>query len=105
MIETNKIVNWDCIVEMSKLPELSIDLLVTSPPYGVGINYDVHQDDVIFEDYLKFTKEWLTQAYRVIKDDGRVAINIPYEINRQDKGGRIFFVSEVYQIYYHQLNL
>lgn len=98
MIETNKIINGDCIVEMGKLPESSIDLLVTSPPYGVGINYDVHQDDVIFEDYLKFTKEWLTQAYRVIKDDGRVAINIPYEINRQDKGGRIFFVSEVYQI-------
>ena len=69
MIETNKIINGDCIVEMGKLPELSIDLLVTSPPYGVGINYDVHQDDVIFEDYLKFTKEWLTQAYRVIKDD------------------------------------
>jgi site-specific DNA-methyltransferase (adenine-specific) len=34
----------------------------------------------------------------VLKDDGRVAINIPYEINRQDKGGRIFFVSEIYQL-------
>jgi site-specific DNA-methyltransferase (adenine-specific) len=34
----------------------------------------------------------------VLKDDGRIALNIPYEINRQSKGGRIFFVSEVYQI-------
>jgi site-specific DNA-methyltransferase (adenine-specific) len=34
----------------------------------------------------------------VLKDDGRIALNIPYEINRQDKGGRIFFVSEIYQL-------
>jgi site-specific DNA-methyltransferase (adenine-specific) len=98
MIETNKIINGDCIEVMKTLPENSVDLIVTSPPYGVGINYDTHNDDVIFEDYQKFTIDWLLQAYKVLKDDGRVAINIPYEINRQDKGGRIFFVSEVYQI-------
>lgn len=40
----------------------------------------------------------MEQAYRVLKDDGRIALNIPYEINRQDKGGRIFMVSEVWQI-------
>jgi site-specific DNA-methyltransferase (adenine-specific) len=34
----------------------------------------------------------------VLKDDGRIAINIPYEINRQAKGGRVFMVSEVWQI-------
>jgi site-specific DNA-methyltransferase (adenine-specific) len=52
----------------------------------------------VFEEYLKFTKTWLTEAYQLLKDDGRIAINIPYEINRQDKGGRIFFVSEIYQL-------
>ena len=40
----------------------------------------------------------MEQAYRVLKDDGRIALNIPYEINRQSKGGRIFMVSEVWQI-------
>lgn len=98
MIETGKIINGDCIEEMAKLPEGCIDLIVTSCPYGVGIGYDVHNDDVEFEEYLKFTKEWLTEAYKVLKDDGRIALNIPYEINRQSKGGRIFFVSEVYQV-------
>jgi site-specific DNA-methyltransferase (adenine-specific) len=34
----------------------------------------------------------------LIKDDGRVSINIPYEVNVQDRGGRVFFVSEFYQI-------
>jgi site-specific DNA-methyltransferase (adenine-specific) len=100
MIENyiGKVINGSCVDVMSKMPINSIDLIVTSPPYGVGINYDVHDDDVVFEEYLKFTKTWLTEAYQLLKDDGRIAINIPYEINRQDKGGRIFFVSEVYQI-------
>ena len=100
MIEnyTGKVINGDCIDIMSKMPISSIDLIVTSCPYGVGINYDVHNDDVYFDEYLKFTKEWLTEAYQLLKDDGRIALNIPYEINRQDKGGRIFFCSEVYQV-------
>lgn len=98
MIETGKIINGDCIEEMTKLPEGCIDLIVTSPPYGVSIKYDVHDDDVEFEEYKVFSENWLSEAYRVLKDDGRIALNIPYEINRQSKGGRIFFVSEIYQI-------
>jgi site-specific DNA-methyltransferase (adenine-specific) len=98
MIETGKIINGDCIEVMSTLPECSVDLIVTSPPYGVGIEYDVHDDDMLVDEYFKFTEDWMTQAFRVLKDDGRIAINIPYEINRQEKGGRVFMVSEVWQI-------
>ena len=98
MVETNKIINGDCIKVMSEMDENCIDLIVTSPPYGVGIDYDVHDDDMEFTEYKKFSKEWLTQAFRVLKDDGRIAVNIPYEINRQSKGGRIFMVAEVWKI-------
>jgi site-specific DNA-methyltransferase (adenine-specific) len=94
----NKIINGDCIEVMKTMPESTVDLIVTSPPYGVGIEYDTHNDDVDFEEYKIFSKEWLTEAYRVLKDDGRIALNIPYEINRQDKGGRIFMVSELWSI-------
>jgi site-specific DNA-methyltransferase (adenine-specific) len=93
-----KVINGDCIEVMASMPEGSVDLIVTSPPYGVGIAYDVHQDDIIWDEYVKFTHSWMEQAYRVLKDDGRIALNIPYEINRQDKGGRIFMLSEVWQI-------
>ncbi len=99
MLETNKIFNGDCIEVMSsELPENSIDLIVTSPPYGVNIDYDCHDDDVYFEDYKIFSKKWLSSAYRVLKEDGRIALNIPYEINRQNKGGRIFMVAELWKI-------
>ena len=94
----NNIINGNCINVMSEMPESSIDLIVTSPPYGVNIKYDVHDDDMEISEYLDFTKKWLTEAFRVLKDDGRISLNIPYEINRQSKGGRIFLVSEVYQV-------
>ena len=97
-METNKIYQGDCIEVMKTFPENSIDLIVTSPPYGVGIDYDSFEDDIHFEEYKQFSKSWLTEAFRVLKDDGRIALNIPYEINRQDKGGRIFMVSEVWSI-------
>ena len=100
MIENyiNKVTNGDCIEVMKEMPDSFVDLIVTSPPYGVNINYDVHDDDMEINQYLDFTRDWMTEAYKVLKDDGRIALNIPYEINRQEKGGRIFLVSEVYQV-------
>ena len=100
MIENyiNKVINGDCVNVMSELPEGSVDLIVTSPPYGVNIKYDVHNDDMYFWEYKAFSRDWLSEAFRILKDDGRIAVNIPYEINRQDKGGRILMVSEVWQI-------
>ena len=50
MLETNRIINGDCVEVMETLPKSSIDLIVTSPPYGVGIAYDVHDDDVYFDE-------------------------------------------------------
>jgi site-specific DNA-methyltransferase (adenine-specific) len=100
MIEdyVGKVISGDCIEVMAKMPESSVDLIVTSPPYGVGIAYDSFNDDIEFEQYKLFSASWLREAYRVLKDDGRIALNIPYEINRQDKGGRILMVSEIWQV-------
>ena len=88
----------DTVKFMNEMPEKSVDLIVTSPPYGVGIDYDSWDDDKYFDEYMRFTREWLSAAYRVLRDDGRIAVNIPYEINRQKKGGRIYFSSEVWQV-------
>jgi site-specific DNA-methyltransferase (adenine-specific) len=97
-METGKIINGDCIEVMKTLSDGCVDLVVTSPPYNCGIKYDTHIDDLPMDKYWGWTREWLTETYRLIKDDGRVSINIPYEVNVQDRGGRVFFVSEFYQI-------
>lgn len=63
----------------------TIDLVVTSPPYNVGIKYSSHDDKMSYEDYLCFIREWLTRCYRLTKEDGRLCLNIPLDKN---KGGQ-----------------
>ena len=98
MIETGKIINGDCIEVMKTFPEGSIDLVVTSPPYNVNITYDVHKDDLPMDEYYEWTKDWLREAFRVLKDDGRIAVNVPNELNVQERGGRILFVAEFWMM-------
>ncbi|CAB4129850.1 COG0863 DNA modification methylase [uncultured Caudovirales phage] len=100
MIENyiNKVINGDTIDVMSEMPEGWVDLVVTSPPYNVGIKYDTHNDEIVMDEYWEWSEKWLTEAYRLLKDDGRMAINIPYEVNVQARGGRVFFASELYQV-------
>jgi site-specific DNA-methyltransferase (adenine-specific) len=94
MIETNKIINGNCIDVMSSMPEGSVDMIVCSPPYNANIKYDVYDDGLSMDDYWKFTTDWLSQAFRVLKDDGRIAVNVPIEMNVQERGGRILFNAE-----------
>ena len=98
MIETGKIINGDCVEVMKSLPDGCIDLLVTSPPYNVNVSYDVYDDGRSMDDYWEFTRQWLTESYRVLKDDGRVAINVPIELNVQERGGRILFNAEFWMM-------
>ena len=93
-----KVITGDCIEVMKTFPEKCIDLVVTSCPYGVGIDYDVYDDNTTIEEYLDFTKKWLESAFRVLKDDGRICLNIPYEVNLKDNGGRVFIVSEIWNV-------
>ncbi|HRQ23391.1 MAG TPA: DNA methyltransferase, partial [Anaerolineales bacterium] len=63
----------------------SIDLIVTSPPYNVDIQYNSHKDDVTYAEYLEFSKKWMTRCFDWLKDDGRFCLNIPLDKN---KGGQ-----------------
>ena len=86
----DKIHNIDCVEGMKLLPDGCVDLVVTSCPYNVGIAYDVHKDSEPMEEYFEWSKTWLSEVYRTLKDDGRIALNIPYEVNVRERGGRVF---------------
>ncbi len=68
-----------------QLQENTIDLIVTSPPYNVDIQYDSHDDEMPYPDYLAWTEQWLARCYQWAKDDGRFCLNIPLDKN---KGGQ-----------------
>lgn len=61
-----------------------IDLIVTSPPYNVGIDYDSNDDTISYEDYLDFSREWIQNCYEWSKPHARMLLNIPLDKN---KGG------------------
>ena len=65
----------DCLEVMKDIPNDSIDLIITSPPYNVGVDYDVYKDNLSWEQYLQWTHQWLECCYRVLKDDGRICVN------------------------------
>ena len=79
-----KIINDD-VITTREIQEDSIDLIVTSPPYNVDIEYGSHDDKISYEAYLEFSRQWLPRCFGWLKDDGRFCLNIPLDKN---KGGQ-----------------
>ena len=69
-----KIICGDAIEEMKKLPDGSVQLIVTDPPYNLNKDYGNNQDNLIFDDYLEFSRRWLREANRVLADDGTIYV-------------------------------
>lgn len=86
MVEYNKIIMGDCIEELKKLPEKSVDLIFADPPYNLQITDGLYRpnntkvdgvfDDwdkfASFEEYDNFTQNWLKECRRVLKDTGTI---------------------------------
>ena len=97
----NKIINGDCLEVLRKLPNESIDLVVTSPPYnlknstGNGMKdgrggkwanaaliegYENYDDCMPNDEYAKWQHEVLLECLRVIKDDGAIFYNHKWRV-------------------------
>ena len=86
----NKVHYGECIRVLSKLPKEKVDLVLTDPPYNAsngGINlpnnktggayYKVNEEwdkFETYEDYLEFTREWITEVDRVLKPKGSIMV-------------------------------
>lgn len=79
-----KILNDD-VISTKLVEDSSIDLVVTSPPYNVDIQYNSHKDDISYLDYLEFTRQWMSRCFEWLKDDGRFCLNVPLDKNKGDQ--------------------
>jgi site-specific DNA-methyltransferase (adenine-specific) len=61
---------------MRELPAESVDVVVTSAPYNLGIGYGAYRDTVPCEAYLKWTVEWCREVKRLLKPNGSFFLNI-----------------------------
>lgn len=85
----------DDILKTSEVPPDCIDLIITSPPYNLDISYNSHKDNLSYSHYIEFSKKWMGCVWNFLKEDGRLCINIPLDVN---KGGRQTVYSDLAQI-------
>ena len=98
----NKIICGDCLATMKEMPNNSIDLVVTSPPYnlknstGNGMKpcttsgkwahaalqngYSHYDDNMPHDKYVKWQRECLTEMFRLIKNDGAIFYNHKWRV-------------------------
>ena len=82
----NTILKGDCITEMARLPAKSVDMIFADPPYNLQLGGDLFRPeggrvDAVDDEWDKFdslaayddfTREWLAEARRILKDDGTI---------------------------------
>lgn len=98
MLEINKIYCADCVDILPQIDTGTVDLVITSPPYNCGIPYDTHDDNMPWDQYLAWCKRWLIELYRVLKDDGRVCINVLVDMGIDSNAIRVSPMVEFYNI-------
>jgi len=66
----------DCLDVFRLLEPQSVDVIVTSPPYNLGIRYNRYQDTLSQPEYLEWTSSWVAAAARVLRTDGSLFLNV-----------------------------
>ena len=76
----------DCLAILPTLPERSVQLILTSPPYNVGFDYadGGASDQLPLGSYLGMLRTFLCLAYHVLADGGVLALNLPPTIRTPD---------------------
>ena len=89
-----KIICGNAIDEMAKMPDKSVRLIVTDPPYNLNKDYGNNQDNLEFKEYLDFSRQWLKEAHRILTEDGTIYVFM---------GMR--YISYVYSILEQEMNM
>lgn len=66
----NRLIEGDCIAELARWPERSVDLAFADPPFNIGYEYDVYHDRRAADEYLDWSRRWIEAVLRVLKADG-----------------------------------
>ena len=69
-IVINSVIEGDCLEGMKQLADGFVDLVFADPPFNIGYHYDVYQDNLEDNEYLGWSRQWMEEVIRVLKDDG-----------------------------------
>ncbi|MEO7634213.1 MAG: site-specific DNA-methyltransferase, partial [Sphingomicrobium sp.] len=85
-LPVGRILTGDCVAEMARLPDKCVDMIFADPPYNLQLGGDLFRPeggrvDAVDDDWDKFdslavydnfTRDWLAEARRILKDDGSI---------------------------------
>jgi site-specific DNA-methyltransferase (adenine-specific) len=66
----------DCVEVLRELSPASVQTVVTSPPYNLGIAYRTYDDRLPRSEYLTWTASWIEALTRVLAPDGSFFLNV-----------------------------
>lgn len=71
-----QVMTGDCLHILPGLPKNSVDVVVTSPPYNIGVRYKTYTDNLPRSLYLEWLKQVAMELNRVLKDNGSIFLNM-----------------------------
>jgi site-specific DNA-methyltransferase (adenine-specific) len=75
---TNTVINGDCLIALSHIPDNSIDVCFADPPFNLDKKYASYEDRLPLEEYLEWCERWLLELIRITKPTGSILVhNIP----------------------------
>lgn len=76
--EQSLLINGDCIQELKRIPDNSIDFCFADPPYNLNKKYESWNDEIDIREYFEWCDTWLGELSRVLKPGRTLAVlNIP----------------------------
>ena len=68
--------------ELANLEIETAQLVITSPPYNVGINYENHNDSMPVDEYLTLLSQVWGECYKIMGEGARIAVVVPFGVGR-----------------------
>jgi site-specific DNA-methyltransferase (adenine-specific) len=69
-----ELLEGDAISLLKKINTNSVDVVIADPPYNLGKDYGNNHDQKTFDEYMEFSRNWIKEARRILKDTGTIYI-------------------------------
>ena len=98
-----KIHHGDCIKGLKKVSDGAIDLAFADPPFNIGYEYDEYDDQLSDDQYLVWSRDWISEVYRVLKSNGTfwLAIGDEYAAELKIEAQKLGFHCRSWVIWYY----
>jgi len=99
----NKVHQTDCVKGLTRVEQGSVDLAFADPPFNIGYDYDVYDDNRASAEYVDWSREWISGVFRALKPSGTfwLAIGDEYAAELKVAAQEIGFSCRSWVIWYY----